>query len=615
MRMFPWMAGAALAAASLLAGCGHMATAPAPVAARPLACDDSIKAAFHPDAQTTVIAVRPIARGTQIVAVDSPQPITLTNDVCLVKLLVGPGATAEKDRTAKSYTQGIGMEIWLPSPASWNERIRNYGGGGWVGGGHRYPDQIGSKVPALVNANLGYATGTHDGGQPWYQDGSFAFLSDGRVNVESMHDMTTRSIYEQAVKTRALVELYYGRAPRYTYYDGHSQGGRQGLKAAQEWPQLYDGYLIGQPALSVPKFSLASLYPQVVMKSELGITALDHAAAAAFAKKVAAVNARAVASCDREHLGWLLDPFSCSYDPLRDAGALCVGVAGHGVAGSNADAATCMSAREAVALDKIWYGPTVDGSYDPDETPDGRSGRVVAARRLWWAYPRGSSIGGNITKASTDMLALALQDVRYAASPAASSGIPITNASTAERDRWKDLDYASYAQAFARAGTQPFLQEYMTDRPDLSRLRSLGRKMIVWNGLAEDVIPPAGAVNYYERVKALAGGDAATQSFLRMYMIPGLAHSSQGRPSTVGNRNNAVPVHGLPGNANQHPTAREQDLMFNALVDWVEHGVAPGTMVIRSRDGSTSYPVCVYPQKVTWNGSGSPREAASYACR
>lgn len=30
----------------------------------------------------------------------------------------------------------------------------------------RYPDQIGSKVPALVNANMGYASGTHDGGQP-----------------------------------------------------------------------------------------------------------------------------------------------------------------------------------------------------------------------------------------------------------------------------------------------------------------------------------------------------------------------------------------------------------------------------------------------------------------
>ena len=44
---------------------------------------------------------------------------------------------------------------------------------------------------------------------------------------------------EQAVKTKALVNLYYGKAPKYTYYDGHSQGGRQGMKLVQEYPELY----------------------------------------------------------------------------------------------------------------------------------------------------------------------------------------------------------------------------------------------------------------------------------------------------------------------------------------------------------------------------------------
>jgi feruloyl esterase len=286
-----WTRFAVLAAAALLSGCAGVAPAPS----RPLACDDSLKTAFKPDAQTTVVAVRRIAKGTPIVAVDSAQPITTAVDMCLVKLLVGPGVTAEKDRNARSYSEGIGMEVWLPDATVWNERIRNYGGGGWVGGGHRYADKIGSKVPAIVNANMGYASGTHDGGQPWYQDASFAFLSNGALNEEGLRDMSRRAMYEQAVKTRALVQAYYGRGPRFSYYDGHSQGGRQGLKVAQEWPELYDGYLIAQPAVSVTRFSLANLYPQIVMKSELGITALDKPAAAAFATKVAAVNARAVA--------------------------------------------------------------------------------------------------------------------------------------------------------------------------------------------------------------------------------------------------------------------------------------------------------------------------------
>jgi hypothetical protein len=611
MNFMGWKACALLGAA-LLAGCGSINTTASN--RQPLACDDGIKAAFGPDAQTTVVAVRAVAKGAQLVAVDSTQPITAASDMCLVKLLVGPGATAEKDRNAKSWSEGIGIEVWLPAHAVWNDRIRNYGGGGWVGGGHRYAGQIGSKAPALVNANLGYASGTTDAGQPWYQDASFAFLSTGAINVEGFRDIAHRAMYEQAVKTRALVEAYYGKAPKFAYYDGHSQGGRQGLKVAQEWPQLYDGYLIAQPAIHVTKFGLSSFYPQVVMKSELGFTAADKAAAAAFAKKVAFASARAVASCDTEKLGFLLDPAACGYSPQRDAGALCTGVAGQGVTGGNADAGTCMSTREAVALDKIWYGPTSDGSYDPNQGPDGRAGRVLGAKQLWWGFPRGSSLNGVITAATTDMLALAMHDVRYAADAATNSGIAITNTSTAERNRWQQLTYASYAEAFTQGLQQPFLREYVTDNADLARFRALGRKMILWNGLAEDVIPPAGAMNYYERVQAGMGGIGEVQKFFRFYNIPGMAHSSQGRAATMGGNNNVVPMPMLPGNANQTP-ARAQDPLFSALVDWVERGAAPEQFVITSRDNNVSYPICAYPKKTAWNGSGPATQAASYACR
>lgn len=612
MKTWPTILGG-LTLAALVAGCAG--PAPAPVLG-PLACDDGIKTAFKPDAQTTVVSVRAIPKGSQLVAVDSPQAVTTAVDMCLVKLLVGPGSTeVEKDRSAPSYTEGIGMEIWLPAHASWNERIRNYGGGGWVGGGHRDPQKIGSKLPALVNANMGYATGTHDGGQPAYQDPSFTFLSNGQVNEASLNDMSYRSILQQALKTRALVDLYYGKAPRYSYYDGHSQGGRQGLQMAQKHPELYDGFLVGQPAIHAPSFGLAALYPQVVMKSELGITALDQPQAEAYARKVAAVNARAVAACDREKLGFLLDPFACSYDPMRDAAALCTGVAGTGVTGSNADAATCMNAKEAVALNKIWYGPTSDGSYDPQQTEAGRSGRVRGDKQLWWSLTRGSNLGGQITRAATDMLALALRDVRYAADGPVVSGLATRNGSSPERNRWIELTYASYAQALTRGLDQPLLRDYQTDNAAAAvKFASLNRKMILWNGLAEDVIPAQGAVQYYERVKAVAGGEAQVQQFLRMYNMPGMAHSSQGRAWTVGNVNNSVPMPLLPGNSNQNPT-REQDTLFSALVDWVERGQAPNDIVIRSRDHSTSYPVCVYPKKISWNGIGPAREAGSYSCR
>ena len=258
-----------------------------------------------------------------LVAVDSRTPITAAGDMCLVKLLVGPGATTEKDKTAPSYSEGIGIEVWLPAHANWNERIRNYGGGGWVGGGHRYPDKIGSKVPAIVNANMGYASGTTTPASPSTRTRSFAFLSNGTINDEALRDFSARAMVEQAVKTRALVELYYGKAPRYAYYDGHSQGGRQGLKLAQERPELYDGYLIAQPAISIASFGLTSLYTQIVMKTSSASPRSTSRGRGLRRQGGRRANRRAVAACDKEGLGFLLDPFACDYDRRAMPLALC----------------------------------------------------------------------------------------------------------------------------------------------------------------------------------------------------------------------------------------------------------------------------------------------------
>ena len=588
-----------------------------PALAEPLACDDGIKTAFHPDADTTVVAVRLVKKGEELAAQDVPKPpMAAAADLCLVKLLVGPGVTAEKDSAARSYSQGIGIEVWLPTLANWNERIRNYGGGGWVGGGHRFADKIGSKAPAIVNANMGYASGTTDAGQPWYQDGSFTFLSDGKVNAEAFRDFSVRAMLEQAVKTKQLVSLYYGKAPKYTYYDGHSQGGRQGLKIAQDYPELYDGYMIAAPALSIPMFGTTALYPQIVMKTDLGYTAANKTEATAFAAKVEAANKRAVAACDKAGLGFLLNPFQCGYDPARDPAALCAGVAGNGVTGSNADAATCMSLKEAIALDKIWFGATADGSFDAAQTSDSRGGKSLGAGQLWWTFTKGTAIGPSIISASTDSIALALQDARYAADASTASAIPITNGSTTVRNKWLELDYRGLADAVnTYVALQPTLfSNLATDKADLAKLRDLGRKVIVYNGLADDAIPPAGSINYHERVAAAMGGHAEVQKFMRMYLLPGAAHSSQGRAYTVSGQNNSVPLPKLPGNSNQTPR-REQDQFFTALVDRVEKGVAPGEIMLTSRDNSVGFPVCVYPQMTTWNGSGPVTAASSFNCR
>ena len=615
-------------ATALLAAC---MTPPAPSAVAnslPLACDEGIKSAFKPDAMTSVVAVQSLKKGDRVFVSDSGMPVSLAADLCLVKLQVGPGNPGPAE--ARSSSAGIGIEVWLPTPADWNQRIRNYGGGGYVGGGHlsaanngaTLPTAVGSKFPAPVIAGMGYASGTTDAGQPHSQNGAFTFLPDGKLNQALLKDFSYRSLVEQASKTRALVRLYYGMDPKFSYFDGHSTGGRQGWKMAQDYPEFYDGFLIAAPAISNGKFGLNAFYPQVVMKAELGYTSADPGFAAAnFKDKVAQVNLLAVRACDREGLGFLLDPFACGYNPARDAGALCSGVAGDGVTGSSSDAKLCLSLKEAQVINKLWYGISRDGGFDANETPASRSGVALGTQQLWWSYPRGANWGALVSSVSNaERVATFMQDVRYAPSKAVNPGVDFANASTEARDKWREIDLAALIDVYHKGvALEAAMGQVNSDSADLSRMRRLNRKVITYTGLAEDAIPPATSVNHFQRVAVTMGGIAEAQKHVRLYLVPGKAHSSQGRGWVVDSasdakRNDSVPLPALPGLANQTPTP-ERDQMFSALRDWVEAGKAPEAIVVRSRDQSTSYPLCVYPLKTTWSGTGSAREAVNYSCR
>lgn len=125
----------AIGMTGFLAACGGDATLvepPQPPQTN-LSCDDSMKAAFKPDELTTVLLVKAFKKGDPLLLTGSTAPNTpiASNDVCVVKLNVGPGNPGPAD--APSTTAGIGIEIWLPTVANWNGRIHIKGGGGWAG--------------------------------------------------------------------------------------------------------------------------------------------------------------------------------------------------------------------------------------------------------------------------------------------------------------------------------------------------------------------------------------------------------------------------------------------------------------------------------------------------
>ena len=61
-------------------------------------------------------------------------------------------------------------------------------------------------------------------------------------------DFGWRSEHEMTVKSKTIIQAFYGNAPRLSYWNGCSTGGRQGLQEAQRFPADYDGIIAGAPA-------------------------------------------------------------------------------------------------------------------------------------------------------------------------------------------------------------------------------------------------------------------------------------------------------------------------------------------------------------------------------
>ena len=132
-----------------------------------------------------------------------------------------------------SSDSDIKVEVWLPA-SGWNNDLQAIGNGGWNGT---------MGYPALAEGvKRGYATAGTDTG---HEGGSASFALG---HPEKLIDFAYRAVHEMTVTSKAIIQNFYGSAPRYSYWNGCSTGGRQGLKEAQKFPADYDGIVAGAPA-------------------------------------------------------------------------------------------------------------------------------------------------------------------------------------------------------------------------------------------------------------------------------------------------------------------------------------------------------------------------------
>lgn len=119
-----------------------------------------------------------------------------------------------------------------------------------------------------------------------------------------------------------------------------------------------------------------------------------------------------------------------------------------------------------------------------------------------------------------------------------------------------------------------------------------GGKQLFYHGVSDPWFSALSTAEYYQRLATDNGGDEQVRSFARLFLVPGMGHCAGG-DSTL-----------------------DQFDLLGALVDWVEQGRAPQSIVATGQSlPGRSRPLCAWPEYAHYNGTGDTEVAASFECR
>lgn len=449
----------------------------------------------------------------------------------------------------------INFEVWVPR--EWNGKIVVTGNGG-------YSNALSYRDMALA-LSQGYAA---VGGDTGHQTPTPDDLLWGVGHPDRIIDWGTRSIHAITGPARRIVEQTQGRAPRRSYLYGCSTGGHQGYAEIQRYPTDFDGVIAGAPGNNRVRLNVGFLWQFLANRTpdETNNQLIP-------AAKLPIITKAVVAACDRNDGvsdGVVDDPRTCRFDPaVLECKA--------------ADSTECLTGTQVSALRKMY-----EGARNP------RTGESI--------YPGWPQSSEALTTAPNGSPASGWQLYWGTTEPTRANfwrhwvfDVPNWN--------WWSFDFdRDLARADQRVGS-------MIDHtnPDLGAFKKRGGKAIVYQGWQDPVVNALDTIGYYERVRERQGSQAEVDRFFRLFLVPGMGHCAGGTgPTSFGNAGTPAPI------------ADAQHDLLRALDAWVESGKAP-ERIIASRvvDGKTvrTRPLCAYPRRAVYTGSGSTDDAAQFVCR
>jgi feruloyl esterase len=421
---------------------------PAPAAAEAGSCSDLAKMVL-PHATITVADPVPAGAFTPDTQGGSGD-FTALPAFCRVAATLTP--TSDSD---------IKIEVWLPA-SGWNGKFQAVGNGAFSGA---------IAYPAMGRALArGYAAASTDTGHV----GNTAAFALG--HPEKLVDFGWRAVHEMTVASKAVVAAHFGAAPKFSYWNGCSAGGRQAMAEAQRFPADFDGIIAGAPGLD-----WTGRAAQAVRIAQT----LDANPAARLLQPQRQLLHRAVVdACDAldgAKDGLLENPARCKFDP---AVLQCKSAGDTG----------CLSAAQ-VETARLIYSPVKNE----------KTGREIPG-----LLP-GSELGWTDTGWTASARATGLDHFRF---------IVFANPS------WTVQQFNARAD-IARADEVNGDIVNALD-PNVKPFIERGGKLIQYHGWSDPQISPGNSVQYYTRAVEASGGAAKVSASYRLFLAPGMGHCAAG---------------------------------------------------------------------------------------
>jgi feruloyl esterase len=446
----------------------------------------------------------------------------------------------------------IGIEVWLPT-TTWNGRYQQVGSHGFAG--TIYWSEM---APQL---RRGFATGATDDGHPASSNPfnvSWAFGHPAKID-----DLAWRAVHKLAESAKLLIVEYYGKRQSKAYFNGCSDGGREGLREAHDFPKDFDGILVGGAASYWTHAATEQLFMSTNLKNS-GIKGTTGAALLTLIQNAA--NKACGEASPGPAVGLISDPRSCHWDPHE---LTCK---------KDQDTATCITPAQADAI-----ASNVDSLRDP-----------VTGNWVFSGMSRGSEF----------------DQIRFGYSQGLAP-FGISNYQLALNDpNWDGSTFDLHADL-------PKLDRVLgvmnlTDA-DFRPFQAAGGKLIQWHGWDDAAFTPGWTTKYYEDVVTNSGrGNLRNvQHFYRLFMLPGVGHCGKGiGPDDIGAEDQTA--------ISSDP---EHDAV-SALLDWVENDRAPGKFIATKfnvvGDPNSGVQlqrvICPYPAEAVYNGSGKTYDAMNFHC-